>query len=558
MNTGWREALEILREEFPSIPDTVRSEGDETLRHFLRRIGSQLAGVAENPQTAFVSAGLMLDVSRGGVMTVPHLKKWFRRMALAGLNTFLLYTENTYELPGEPYFGYCRGAYSAEEIRELDVFARRLGIELVGCIQTLGHLEQILRWNAYSEVKDTDWVLLTDSDKTYALIEKMIAFWSENLSSRRLHIGMDEAFSLGGGNRLKKFGYEPQSVIFNRHLGRVRDLCRKHGVSPMIWSDMYVHMGDGAKLPEGVTPVGWDYDHDTVAYYSDFIDRQRALGNEPVIASALWTCGRFWHDHDFSARCVPPCIEACRRRGVKDIFFTLWGDGGCFCEFDSAWTGIVLAANRIWGVETDEAWFHSMTSLNYRQFCEIGKIRIPLREKGLFVSPSAMLWEDPLFRIAGRELDVLSADWQEQTCAHLKRLLDITPPDGLTLYPHRVMKCVVGKLELMQSLRSAYHAADKTALARIAVDGIPRHINDLELLLEAYRRQWLRRNKPFGMELFQLRVGGNIARWKECMARIHDFLDGKETSIPELEISIVASGNSIYHFDWVATGYNLV
>ena len=120
--------------------------------------------------------GIMLDVSRNMVMKVDHLKLWFRRLSLSGYNLVMLYTEDTYQLPGEPFFGYMRGAYSIDEIKELDAYAKKLGIELVGCIQTLGHLEQIIRWHgAYGKISDTAKVLMVDEPKTYELIDKMIA-----------------------------------------------------------------------------------------------------------------------------------------------------------------------------------------------------------------------------------------------------------------------------------------------------------------------------------------------------------------------------------------------
>ena len=84
--------------------------------------------------------GAMLDNSRNAVMNVSTVKKMLVHMALLGMNTCMLYTEDTYELEGYPYFGYMRGRYSARELRELDSFALSLGIELIPCIQTLGHL----------------------------------------------------------------------------------------------------------------------------------------------------------------------------------------------------------------------------------------------------------------------------------------------------------------------------------------------------------------------------------------------------------------------------------
>ena len=52
-------------------------------------------------------------------------KKWVDLTASLGYNTLLLYTEDTYEVPDEPYFGYMRGRYSQAELRELDAYAKK-------------------------------------------------------------------------------------------------------------------------------------------------------------------------------------------------------------------------------------------------------------------------------------------------------------------------------------------------------------------------------------------------------------------------------------------------
>ena len=59
-----------------------------------------------------------------------------------GYQEVYLYTEDTYDLPDYPFFGYMRGKYSPEEIRFLDEKSCSLGLELIPCIQTLGHLER--------------------------------------------------------------------------------------------------------------------------------------------------------------------------------------------------------------------------------------------------------------------------------------------------------------------------------------------------------------------------------------------------------------------------------
>ena len=57
----------------------------------------------------------------------------------------MLYTEDTYEVDNQPYFGYLRGRYSQKELREIDDYAFKHGMELIPAIQTLAHLKSIFR-----------------------------------------------------------------------------------------------------------------------------------------------------------------------------------------------------------------------------------------------------------------------------------------------------------------------------------------------------------------------------------------------------------------------------
>ena len=64
-----------------------------------------------------MSLGVMIDCSRDAVMTVDKLKDFITILAKFGYDSVQLYTEDTYEIDGEPYFGYMRGRYTQEEIR---------------------------------------------------------------------------------------------------------------------------------------------------------------------------------------------------------------------------------------------------------------------------------------------------------------------------------------------------------------------------------------------------------------------------------------------------------
>lgn len=545
-----------------------------------RGIGCALAGQYGDSATSFEKMGIMLDCSRNAVMKVAHVKRWLGRLALMGCNVFMLYTEDTYELPGEPYFGYMRGGYSGREIREIDDYARQLGIEVVACIQTLGHMGQMLKWPHYRTIKDTTQVLLAGEEKTYDLIKKMIAFWSEHLGTRRIHVGMDEAHDLGRGRLMDLHGNQSVFDIFDRHLKRVEEICSSHGLKPMIWSDMYFRMGNPtqdyydrntvipdsvkAKVPQSVDLVYWDYCSTDEGFYTEWIQRHRELGHDPIMASGIWTWSRFWYDHFKTSAAVKPCVEACRKARLPQIFFTLWGDGNSYCEFDSAFAGIAYAADLCYGGNGSEdslsPWLKAICSSDYSAILVGTGLQVPAPHNNQPISATTILWDDPLLGIGWQGFLDACPDFWPQVLVKLRDLREkIAPFRGNQSEPDfdylwRICDAMVRKLEFREALVLAYDLKDKDALHRLQEDQIPPLLDALAGLEQAFRRQWLRRNKPFGMETTQIRLGAGSTRYREAALRIQEYCQGQIETIEELEMRPRGLGiNQVDYFVWLAT-----
>ncbi|MBR6463496.1 beta-N-acetylhexosaminidase, partial [bacterium] len=178
--------------------------------------GALVCTAAESqPEEAGIKKlGAMLDVSRGRVYKVPYLKRCFERMSKMGYNSVMLYTEDTYRLEGVPKWGLTRGGYTIEDVKEIKAAADANGLELVPCIQTLGHLEKWLRWSDSADVRCNDSTVLVGEPKTYELIDKMVAFWQEGAGGSRIHVGMDEAWGFADGEYAKRNGNRPKFDVF--------------------------------------------------------------------------------------------------------------------------------------------------------------------------------------------------------------------------------------------------------------------------------------------------------------------------------------------------------
>jgi len=523
----------------------------------LRGVGSLLARIDScQEQTSFKTFGIMLDCSRNAVMKVDHFKGWLRKLALLGYNMAMLYTEDTYQIPGEPYFGYQRGAYTPEELREIDAYAASLGIEMIPCIQTLGHLSQILKWSAYDEVRDTSSVLLVGQEKTYELIEKMIRQCASTFRSRRIHIGMDEAHDLGRGRYMDLFGYKRGFDLFNEHLARVTNMCKKYQLKSMIWSDMYFRMGsktqdyydtqcqipDDVKrqIPHDVELVYWDYYHDNEAFYIDWINRHRDLGFEPIMGSGVWSWGLLWYSRDITETTAGPCIRASLKQGLSEIIFTLWGDDGAFCDFDSIFAGLAWTAELAYtGQETPGTLaprFSAICHADYNDILTAADLRVPQHLMGY-----ELLWDDPILGLFWHNKKLQNQNFWQNIKSHYDQLakkLDnaktLRHDAGDLQHALRLTQFLAAKIDLRMKLESAYAARDKDALSNVLKE-IPRSMTLLDKIDNSFRTQWLRRNKPFGLEVIQIRLAAQRRRLQELAQRIDDLLQNRTSQIDELE-----------------------
>ena len=532
-----------------------------------RGLGLLLGAAAEEfsaeERSAFTMRGLMIDCSRNGLLCVGAAKEFMRRVALMGVNMLMLYTEDTYEVPGEPFFGYLRGAYSHDELKELDDYADALGIELVPCIQTLGHMAQVLQWDPYFPMRENPAVLLPGDEQVYKFIQKLIRAASAPVRSRRIHLGMDEAHGVGEGRYKQIHGERSPFDVMNEHLARVRDLCRQEGLEPMIWSDMYFRLGSkthdyydlnwqmpaAAKeaLPKDVQFVYWDYYHDDPAFYQKMIAYHRELGVEPIMGGGIWTWSVLWCTLPWSLTVVNACMTACRREGLKEVFMTMWGDNGMQVDIFSALPGIQYFCEQAFNEKADlssvKAAFNGSCDAEFDDFMRAAEIEsTPLVKdpaKNRANVAVALLWQDPLLAIMDPHTE--GADLKKfyaEVAADLKTAAAKQGVSPRLRFPQLIAEALAHKVNLRRDLAAAYRAGDKQKLKLILKEDLPALQQAVIRLWKAHRDMWMATYKPFGWEVIEHRYGGLRARLETVAWLVGDYLDGKRPSIPELEAAL--------------------
>lgn len=502
--------------------------------------------------------GVMLDCSRNAVMKVETVKAYADMLAKMGYNTLMLYTEDTYEVRNQPYFGHLRGRYSKAELKEMDEYCLQKGITLIPCIQTLAHLNCIFKWDGvYGDIRDTADILLAGEDGTYQLIEDIFATLAECFHTRRVHIGMDEAYMVGMGRYLQKHGFQDRFDVINAHLHRVCEIAERYGFRPMLWSDMFCKLAlnsenyyqsaadssaitQRASLPENVELVYWDYYSTDYQRYVDMIRTNQQFGTPVIFAGGAWTWRGMSPDNGFSIAATREALRACRDCGINQILMTVWGDDGDECSKYAVAPALLYAAMSVHG-EPDpqqlKARFREIMGVAYDDWMKLDKMIQPGSSRHANDPSKYLLYNDVFSGI----LDHRCAPEDEAYYADLGKELEAIRETGSFGYLFRKYIALCELLSVKAALglrtRRAYQSGDRKALEELAATRYPLAIEKLEAFHAAFQTEWFRENKPHGFDVQDVRLGGAIQRLKSCQARLLDYLAGKIDRIEELEDS---------------------
>ena len=578
---------EALLEEMKQIPENleVRVEFNENPQLTAKQVGNQVqitckesahyyrglnqvlhhldTDTYENQETVYFERnGFMLDCSRNAVFTVEKVKSVIRTLAKMGMNVLMLYTEDTYEVPGELYFGSYRGRYTKAEIQEMDAYASMFGIELVPCIQTLAHLHNALKWPGKNEIKDSTDVLIVGKEETYVFIEKLLLSVKDSFTTRRVHLGMDEAVLLGLGKYLRENGYEKGSVLVREHCKRVLAICKKLGLEPMIWSDMYITANTNGgyyevpadadcssweKPEKGLGLVYWDYYHDDEKSYEKMLNIHKQLSNDVIFAGGSWIWNGIAPNYSKTFACTKAALQTCKKCKMKEVLCTAWMDNGAETPVDAVWPGVALFAHLGFHLEYDEKVleeeFKECVGGNLKDFMALDAF------DSLFLNGKAnqeaqnpskyLLYQDPLAGIFDQEVVMSGVD----TGAYYEKLKEqmaacqenSSAYAALFAYYEKLAAVLADKADLGVRMKAAYDKNQLQDLKKICEKEIPETVQKLEEMKILREDLWMSEAKPFGYELMDVKLGAVLTRLNSTRRRVKKYLDGSLPRLQELE-----------------------
>ena len=554
---------------------------------FFRGIGILLQSLKKSDEFEisengfFETVSAMIDASRCGVPSIDCVKGMLDYLAVMGYNMMMLYTEDVVKLESRPYFGYMRGRYTVEDLREIDDYAYEYGIEIIPCLECYGHMEKYLIWEEAAPIRDTAGVLLAREEKTFEFVEELISTVTGALRSKRIHIGMDEAWDMGRGEFLNRHGYVAPFDIFNEFMERLIGITDKYGLRVMMWSDMYFRIANGnlygyyeedtiipdsvkSKIPENVELVFWHYGEKP--WCDDYmLKKHNELDRKIIYAGGNWGWIGHFPEHNYMRETTRFSLNACRNNNVKEAMLTIWCNDNAECDPFANLYSLSYFAELCYNPEgTEEQFkerFYACTEADADLFYKMSYYHNDF-ENGLeyeyysnrFLG-KPLFWQDIMEGIFDTHLfdKKMSSHYEESAKAFLGHSDD--PKWGyLYDYAFCTMDYLATKTYIAENLVPAYKAGDRAMLEKIANECLPTLKAKTEAVHKAHKRAWFKNNRIIGWQNMDIRYGGVCSRCDTAEMLIKAYLRGELSTLEELEEErLPHSLSGFIHYSGIAT-----
>ncbi len=514
--------------------------------HFvLKAVMEYESGIIKLPyenDLEFERFGIMLDCARNAVPSIAGLKRTIVLLSIFGYGYLGLYLEDCFEVDDEPYFGYNRGRYTKDELKEIVEYGNTFGIEIIPHIQTLAHLRQIFNnWDPYyRDCRDTNDILLMGSERTYQLIENMVKTCRECFTTDKIHIGMDEAFMMTYGRyRFDNKDYDRKD-IFLRHAKRVTEICKKYDFKPEAWGDMFKAELTKETMFDSLSLTLWDYSGTDKEYYIRQFESYKELTDNLSFASGAHKWYGFAPLNELSEFGITASLEALKGK-VKDFLITTWGDDGGECSYHMMWYSFIIGANL--GYKNN----HSKESLSKLSEHVTG---YSLEELLLLDSPNKVfdcpmkkpvnpskyvLYSDIFYGIGDRQEN---PKWNEYYIRSISKLESVIEKDGIFKDKFILMRDLIKVLLLKNNsrneLRKAYKDQDLEKIKEISIR-LKDIVSAIDAFYESEKTIWHNDNKPQGFEIMDIRLGGLKQRTIYSKNILDDYIKGITKNIYLLE-----------------------
>jgi len=503
--------------------------GMKTLQQLSRQVDKDgfLTNIKIEDKPAFRNRAVMLDVSRNKVPTMESLYNLVDLWSELKLNQLQLYTEHTFAYKKHKKVWEYSSPFTHEEIISLDKYCKDRAIELVPNQNSFGHMERWLKYKEYISMAeapdgfDDPWgghfdvssTLYPESEKVMPFIAELYDELLPCFSSNTLNVGGDETFDLGQGKSKDRCEDVGVGRVYLDFIKKLEKEVSSRGKKMQFWGDIILNHPELIEdIPKNLIAMNWGYEanHPFESETKAFAD----AGIEFYVCTgtSAWNsiAGR-WSN---ALGNIKSAAINGLKNGASGFMITEWGDNGHWQQFPVPVPGYMAGASTAWnGSEGTEINFNKNLSINYFQD-KTGKAATALLKMAeLYKDYSNNMHNMSIFSA------VMLGPWFKGYEEEYKKFPDI---DFFTTYPFlNEIDTLLKDLELSKSCsnRVMEEMLFTSKLLRYGVDmtveifktekrdiqSIPEN-RKLELsgrlnkLLVTFKKLWLQRNRPGGLE----------------------------------------------------------
>src|SRR6266404_3736204 len=451
------------------------------------------------------------DISRGPVPTVDYIKRQIRTEAFFKLNMHSFYME-----------------------------------------QTFGHLHKALRLEKYAQLAETPYgdVLSPQQPGSYQLIADWYKELNELFPGQFFHIGEDETFELGEGQSKAEAQAKGVGAVYFEHLNRVRDLLKPYNRRLMFWGDIALHHPDLiGNIPKDMIVMNWQYG--ARDEFGSSIQPFKDAGLEEFACPGAQNWNQIFPNLEAARKNITNFVRDGQKAGAIGMMNTTWDDDG-ESLFEDTWYSIVLGAAASWQEgaadiqefdrDFDWAFFRNDGDQFVKAERALGSAGTQI---GIGGPTDELFWRDPF-----------TAQFQNQTRNSADRIKQMRlsvegAAESLARNEGRARRNVTAiaamkfaaqrfdhlgrRMEVVQGFSDQYWDAylnlgdrAKARKLRRYSGAIYNHLREmaeeLSILKEGYRAQWLAENRPYWLDSVTGRYDQMISMWLAKSRAMDDAL----------------------------------
>ncbi len=383
---------------------------------------------------------------------------------------------------------------------------------------------------------------------------EIIADWYKELDplfpGKFFHIGADETFELGQGRSSEQVKTRGIGPVYFDHLKRVRSILQPYNRRLMFWGDIALnHPELLPNVPRDMIAMNWDYA--PRESYDARVGLFKKAGLEQFVCPGVWSWNQIFPNTDAASVNITGFVRDGQEANVLGMMNTQWDDDG-ESLFEMTWYGIVLGAaaswqkapldlarferdfdwaffrhdgdelveatralggvNKLLGINTSNDLFWRDPFTDDFQTTRARPLAVNAREMRLSVEEAA---EDCLRERGRARRNVSTIDamrFAAERFDHLGRRMQVAEQFSRDYWDAYLN---LGDRRRVRKLRG-YTGAIYNSFREMA--------EELSVLREGYRRQWLRENRPYWLDSVLARYDLAISRWLARGKQLEDAL----------------------------------